>query len=83
MLGMLSNITPQKGHSTALEVLAALHRRGIDARLLIAGEQTVGDPYVAAVERKVVELDIGAARGRGGSPSVAGALQLSHMSSGT
>jgi hypothetical protein len=38
-------------------------------------------PVGAAIER--VELDPGAARGRGGSPSAAGSLKLSHMSSGT
>lgn len=38
-------------------------------------------PVGAAIER--VELDPGAARGRGGSPSAAGSLQLSYMSSGT
>jgi glycosyltransferase involved in cell wall biosynthesis len=37
LLGVVAQLTPWKGQRTAIEALAALHRRGIPARLLLAG----------------------------------------------
>jgi glycosyltransferase involved in cell wall biosynthesis len=38
LLGQVSQITPWKGQDTAIRVLGELHRRGVDAHLLLIGE---------------------------------------------
>ena len=37
LLGVVAQLTPWKGQDTAIEALAALHRQGVDAHLLLIG----------------------------------------------
>ncbi len=66
LLGMVGQISPWKGHDTAIRALAELRRDVPDARLVIAGGITFDEPatrfdnagYLAELHQLVAELDL-------------------------
>ncbi len=53
---MLSNLSPKKGQEHAIRALAALHERGINARLILAGSGRAD--YIEAINKFTSDLNI-------------------------